>query len=174
MQLPPIMSYGHCTPYSMTFSGDPWTATGGYALSEPIHVHQACSECRSYDDRIPVPASGGPTHTMPLPPPYATPQDPAVHSPSVAMHHPWPSQILTGPSGPPDLADRSHVWRTVAPQRPLVASSATVEWTPTLTRTAPPRRKLTDDDRRLVCLEAENNPTMKQTQIGAKFNVERR
>ncbi|KEF50811.1 uncharacterized protein A1O9_13137, partial [Exophiala aquamarina CBS 119918] len=43
----------------------------------------------------------------------------------------------------------------------------------TLTETATKRRKLTNDERRQMCIDAEENPTMRQTQIGAKYNVER-
>lgn len=37
-----------------------------------------------------------------------------------------------------------------------------------------PRRTLTDDDRRRMCQYHEDNPTVKQTEIGAMFGVERR
>lgn len=54
-------------------------------------------------------------------------------------------------------------------QTPLSAST-TSDMTPTSAKTTTSRRKLTDDERRQMCIEAEQNPTMKQTQIGGMYD----
>lgn len=46
--------------------------------------------------------------------------------------------------------------------------------TTTTTKSTNPRRTLTDADRRRMCLYHEENPNVKQTEIGAMFGVERR
>ncbi len=48
---------------------------------------------------------------------------------------------------------------------PLSAGSIS-DMTPTSAGTNTSRRKLTDEERRQMCIEAEQNPTMKQCQIG--------
>lgn len=83
------------------------------------------------------------------------------------QQHMWPSMLANSHYQQPILP-------AVSVQTPLSATSMGSDMTPTSAKTSTSRRKLTDDERRLMCLEAENNPTMKQTQIGAKFNVERR
>lgn len=97
----------------------------------------------------------------------------------------WPSMIAAGghqPSYQPPLLPAAPV------TTPLSAGTGS-DLTPTSAKTTTSRRKLTDEERRQMCLEAEQNPSMKQTQIGgaylmcvtcsmltnsAKFNVERR
>ncbi|OJJ47652.1 hypothetical protein ASPZODRAFT_15103 [Penicilliopsis zonata CBS 506.65] len=100
------------------------------------------------------------SYGMSIPPPYAS-------LPLAIPSHPWPSLLTTQPQ-------YSEI--AVAP----------VSMAPALSHTAPlpssrksstsgstPRRTLTDDDRRRMCLYHEENKTAKQTDIGALFGVER-
>lgn len=72
----------------------------------------------------------------------------------------WPSIIAAGghQSYQPMILPAAPV------STPLSAPIGT-DHTPTSAK-ATSRRKLTDDERRQMCLEAEQNPNMKQTQIG--------
>jgi hypothetical protein len=107
---------------------------------------------------------------MPMEPAYNN-----VHRPSAfaASHAPMPPPLIMPHSGlwPSMLA--SHPQQSystpVLPHgqlpTPLSASTAS-DITPTSAKTTTSRRKLTDDERRQMCIEAEQNPNMKQTQIG--------
>ncbi|KAH7135102.1 hypothetical protein B0J11DRAFT_152909 [Dendryphion nanum] len=58
---------------------------------------------------------------------------------------------------------------------PITPASATpVSATSTRSHSSTPRKTLTDADRRRMCLYHEEHPTVKQTEIGAMFGVERR
>lgn len=76
----------------------------------------------------------------------------------------WPS-LRTNPSqtysAPPVAIPQASVSQRPTPKLPTI-------------NTSQPRRTLTDDDRRNMCKFAEDNPHVKQTEIGLKFGVERR
>ncbi|KAF4548847.1 Hypothetical protein D9617_25g061770 [Elsinoe fawcettii] len=82
----------------------------------------------------------------------------------------WPSQ-LTG--------DHSSMYKTMGmpPQSTLVGPEVFPGMMPPTgpgaSGTPNPRRTLTDDDRRDMCIFAEENPTLKQIEIGARFKVDR-
>lgn len=170
MQLLLAMSPGHRESHGSTYSSDSWMALGGYPQPGQPHANQAHNDYPSYDYQTSTPVSMEPSFTMTRPPPYATPQHSQMPPPLVVplQQHIWPSQIAAS------TAYQPHILPAAPMQTPLSASSMGSDLTPTSAKTTTSRRKLTDDERRLMCLEAENNPTMKQTQIGAKFNVERR
>lgn len=98
-----------------------------------------------------------PAYSMSIPPPYST-----INLSMPA--HPWPSMLTThspfpeasiSPTTTPTLSIPGPV-----PIRPLHATPAP---------TAPtPRRTLTDEDRRRMCLYHEENKTAKQTDIGGE------
>ena len=98
----------------------------------------------------------------PRPPPYTTshPQmSPPSTMPETAV---WPSMLITQRNyhRPLLLAD---------PVRTSIRASPAPEARPTSATKPPPRRKVTDEERRQICLEAEQNPHMKQSQIGSKY-----
>lgn len=169
MQLLVAMPPGHRESHGSTYSSDSWMGLGNYAQTGQTHGNQAHNDYQSYDYQTSAPMSMEPSYTMTRPPPYATPQHNQMPPPLVMpQHNVWPSMLAAStPYQQPILP-------AVPIQTPLSASSVGSDLTPTSAKTTTSRRKLTDDERRLMCLEAENNPTMKQTQIGAKFNVERR
>lgn len=83
----------------------------------------------------------------------------------VPSHPTWPS-MLTNPnsynSSPPVAIQPASAppLKTTRPAIPPIQSQ--------------PRKTLTDDDRRRMCQYHIDNPSMKQTEIGALFGVERR
>ncbi|EED20100.1 conserved hypothetical protein [Talaromyces stipitatus ATCC 10500] len=103
-----------------------------------------------------------PAYSMSIPPPYST-----INLTMPA--HPWPSMLTTqspfpetslSPAPTPTLSIPQPV-----PIRPLHTTPAPSAPTP--------RRTLTDEDRRRMCLYHEENKSAKQTDIGALFGVER-
>jgi hypothetical protein len=108
-------------------------------------------------------------HGMPLEPAYNRPMPPLYSSPQTQAPlfstTQWPS-MLTNPS--------SHQ-PTSAPPVPPLAPIATYTTAHPLPPIAPPpastptaRRTLTDQDRRRMCQYHEDNPTVKQTEIGGE------
>ena len=82
------------------------------------------------------------------------------------QHATWPS-MLTNPN---NFSSQS------APpisMPPIVAPSPIRVHAPRVQNSVP-RKTLTDDERRKMCQVAMENPTMKQTEIGNMFGVERR
>ncbi|EAQ90955.1 hypothetical protein CHGG_02890 [Chaetomium globosum CBS 148.51] len=129
---------------------------GGYGFMPPI-THGLPSESLG---RMPPP-----------PPPQPIHQSPATHTqlPMLMMPHahaPWPS-MLTNPNsfGPPHSA----------PPVPIPSITAPLKTSklPAIQTTSQPRKTLTDENRREMCQYAEDHPTAKQTDIGARFGVER-
>ncbi|KAK8153676.1 hypothetical protein IWX90DRAFT_74034 [Phyllosticta citrichinensis] len=78
----------------------------------------------------------------------------------------WPSMLTAQTSYAPH-----QVYSAPAPA-PVQATPAPVSATSTRTSSTP-RKTLTDNDRRRMCLYHEEHPTVKQTEIGAMFGVER-
>uniref|UniRef100_A0A346DKR3 HTH CENPB-type domain-containing protein n=1 Tax=Humicola insolens TaxID=85995 RepID=A0A346DKR3_HUMIN len=119
---------------------------------------------------IPSVAHGLPSESigrMP-PPPQPIPQAPHTTLPMLMMPHaPWPS-MLTNPTtayAPAHSAPPVAIPSITAPVKPTKL--------PALQTTSQPRKTLTDEDRRAMCQYAEDHPTAKQTDIGARFGVER-
>lgn len=95
-------------------------------------------------------------------------------SPQAQFPPTWPSMLTNPPhSAPAPMSAQHHMAQmSYAPPQPLP---------PLITNPIPPpaqpqstsRRTLTDNDRRRMCQYHEENPTVKQTEIGAMFGVER-
>jgi hypothetical protein len=96
-------------------------------------------------------------------------QSPATHTqlPMLVMSHaPWPSMLTNPNYGPPHSAPPVAI--------PSITAPLKTSKLPAIQTTSQPRKTLTDDDRRAMCQYAEDHPTAKQTDIGARFGVERR
>lgn len=104
-----------------------------------------------------------PSYNIARPSPFATTHAPMP--PPLIMPHSglWPSMLASQPQ----TGYQTPIMPAGPLQTPLSASTAS-DMTPTSAKPTPSRRKLTDDERRQMCIEAEQNPTMKQTQIGGK------
>ena len=126
--------------------------SGGYGYMPPI-THGLPSESLGRMPPPPPPQSMQPPHQSPYQPlTLLVPSNPT-----------WPS-MLTNPN--------SYSNQPVAIP-PVPAPLKTTKVTP-LHAPSGPRKTLTDDDRRRMCQYHEDNPHVKQTEIGAMFGVERR
>lgn len=165
----------HLAHHDQSFGSDQWSDIspyiqttmadygGGYGYMPPIsHGHGLPSESLGR-----------------MPPPAPPPQPPLQHQHSQPPHHPtlpmlmvpshptWPS-MLTNPGGfntspPVAIPPASAAIPPLQATRPPVPQI-----------TSQPRKTLSDDDRRRMCQYHIDNPSMKQTEIGAMFGVERR
>lgn len=77
----------------------------------------------------------------------------------------WPSQLSSQASYMPTMVQQAPLpsMASVPIMTPVSASSSR--------SSATPRRTLTDDDRRRMCVYHEQHPTMKQTEIGGKCSM---
>lgn len=163
------MSPSHHESHTPSYGNDSWAGLGTYTQPGQQHGNGGQNAYHGYDYTTSTPMPLEPSYPMSRPPPYATPQHSQMPPPLIMPHAGmWPSMIANSTNYPQPILP------AVSTQTPVSATSMSSDITPTSAKASSSRRKLTDDERRLMCLEAENNPTMKQTQIGAKFNVERR
>lgn len=124
----------------------------------PMHEFPAFE----YHSVTPMPME--PAYNMPRASPFATTHAP-MPPPLIMPHNGlWPSMLASQPQA----GYQTPIMPAGPLQTPLSASTAS-DMTPTSAKPTPSRRKLTDDERRQMCIEAEQNPTMKQTQIGGKL-----
>ncbi|KAJ5915062.1 DNA binding HTH domain Psq-type [Penicillium verhagenii] len=153
MENSPVMETESHAPEG-EFSHSPWVDLGTF--TSPQHS-PPMPEFNGFEYG-PSPIMSVDGYGMNLPPPYTSmPLPMPAHAwPSMLTHHspfhdgvpPPPAPISISPSAP----------------TPIRKSS---------TGGATPRRTLTDDDRRQMCLYHEEHKTAKQTDIGALFGVER-
>ena len=141
---------------------------GGYSQAGPSPSMSPMHEYQSFDyHTAPMPIE--PAYSMPRPPPYAAGVA-QMPPPLIMPQHNgmWPSMIASQQSHqqtsyPPPILP-------AAPIHTPISAGTGSDVTPTSAKTSTSRRKLTDDERRQMCLEAEQNPAMKQTQIGGMIN----
>ncbi|KAL5115405.1 hypothetical protein ACEQ8H_006705 [Pleosporales sp. CAS-2024a] len=144
---------------------DPSAAWHDPAAYHAHHAHHAHHHAA-------LPDYGAFTAYAPLPmePLYAA----AMHPPRTTHAH---LQPLIMPQWPSMLTSQSTYQPALFPSAPVPitpASATPVSATSTHSRTsATPRKTLTDQDRRRMCQYHDENPTVKQTEIGAMFGVER-
>ncbi|KAH8815829.1 Tc5 transposase DNA-binding domain-containing protein [Xylogone sp. PMI_703] len=137
---------------------------GGYSYMDSMNNHGLPSE---------------PTFTRLAPPVQSTHQQQQQHQhqhqqqllPLIMPSHPtWPS-MLTNPASYATPAP------VPAPAPPVAIPPASAPLKPAklpaIHSNPTPRKTLTDSDRRRMCQYHEENPTVKQTEIGAMFGVER-
>lgn len=141
-------------------SSPPWIEMGGYShhSHQPHHhhhhhhsspIHDMNSFSYGHSPIMPM----EPSYSMSIPPPYTT--QPLL---PLAMPSQWPS-MLTTQSG------YATTPLSAAPLSTPHQTHATHSSGPT------PRRTLTDADRRRMCLYHEENPHVKQTEIGGKIET---
>lgn len=149
-------------------SNDGWVdINNGYNSSQnqsPIYEHGGFGFIQPIQNGLPSDPSFAPQR-IPQPPPVHTTHQQLL--PLIMPSHPtWPS-MLTNPasySTPP-------VAIPPASAPPLVKGNTPK--LPAIHATPSPRKTLTDSDRRKMCQYHEDNPSVKQTEIGAMFGVER-
>lgn len=132
--------------YNSSQNQSPIYENGGFGFLQPVH-HGLPSEAQFPSQRIPQPLPVHTTHQQLLP----------LIMPS---HPTWPS-MLTNPASyanPPVAVPAS------AP--PLIKGNTPK--IPAIHAAPSPRKTLTDSDRRRMCQYHEENPSVKQTEIGGK------
>ncbi|KAF2091654.1 CenpB-DNA-bind-domain-containing protein, partial [Saccharata proteae CBS 121410] len=103
---------------------------------------------------------------MPVEPAYA-------HGMLPPRTHQQLQPLITTPMWPSMLTGQSGTYAPFpAPSMPVPPTPTPVSATSTRSSSTP-RKTLTDTDRRRMCLYHEEHPTVKQTEIGAMFGVER-
>jgi hypothetical protein len=112
--------------------------------------------------------SHGMSHGMPMEPNYNRPMPPlyTTHQPQQSLiAAQWPSMIINPSTSnpPPPMA-------APPPLAPVSSFAATHSLPPLTTPIPTPsaRRTLTDQDRRRMCQYHDENPTVKQTEIGGE------
>ncbi|KAI4630220.1 uncharacterized protein J4E78_002850 [Alternaria triticimaculans] len=154
----------HQEPFEDHHSG--WHGDNGY---NPHH-QSPVQDFNGFNGFAPLPME--PIYGNGMHPPHQTHPTPRTTHPQLQplimpQMPQWPSMLTSQstyqaslfPSAPPPI--------TPASATPVSASS-------THSRTSStPRKTLTDSDRRRMCQYHEENPTVKQTEIGAMFGVER-
>lgn len=158
------MSPGHHESQGSGYGSNSWmpySQAGPSPSMSPMQEYQGF-DFNHHQHQAPMPIE--PAYSMPRPPPYAAgvPQmPPPLIMPNNAV---WPSMIASGQQGyqPPPILP------AVPPMHTPISAGTVSDVTPTSAKSSTSRRKLTDDERRQMCMEAEQNPTMKQTQIGGK------
>ena len=165
------MSSDNYKSHDSSYSGhNHWSHMQGYSSGGSHHNTPSMNEYQSYDFSPPPPTSmsmnmpyhmGRPSNYPPqhqqLPPLAIQPMGQPI----------WPSMLTGGSAPPPAATYQTPILPAVPVQTPVSAVSTASEATPTsATKGSSSRRKLTDDERRKMCIEAATNPNMKQTQIG--------
>jgi len=133
------------------FGNGQWADISGYNSSQhqsPVHEYNGFG----FINPTTVPIE--PTYNRTIPPLFTTHQQ---LQPLIMPQ--WPSMMTSQSSFTPSIMPTSSA---CAPM-PTTASSQPVHTTST------PRRTLTDADRRRMCMYHEENPTVKQTEIGGNI-----
>ena len=151
------------TPEDVELPGSGWDPTGwvdaaaGYSqarLSPPMSPTQ---DVKVVQHPVPMPVAEY-YHNMGRPPQYAAGFPSMPLTPQTAL---WPSMIASQNNQQPRHAPILPAPSTHTPV--LLSSEVAARWTGA--QKATERRKLTDEERRQMCLDAEENPSMKQSQI---------
>lgn len=134
------------------YGNNQWVELGGYSTSQhtsPLH------EYGGFGFVSPTIMPVEPTYNMSIPPPYTSHQQ---LQPLIMPQ--WPSMMTTQPgySAP--------VVPTASASAPVSANPPSQPVSTTPTNAPTPRRTLTDSDRRRMCLYHEENPSVKQLEIG--------
>lgn len=131
------------------FPHSPWVELG--AFTSPQHS-PPMPEYSGFDYGPSLMAVDGPY--MSIPPPYTS-------MPLPMPSHSWPSMLATHSPFHENGLPSAPVPTSVSPSAPAPLRKSS-------TGGSTPRRTLTDEDRRNMCLYHEENKTAKQTDIGGK------
>ncbi|CAI9636889.1 unnamed protein product [Alternaria burnsii] len=154
----------HQEPFEDHHSG--WHGDNGY---NPHH-QSPVQDYNGFNNFAPLPME--PIYGTGMHPPHQTHPTPRTTHPQLQ-----PLIMPQMPQWPSMLTSQSTYQASLFPSAPLPitpASATPVSASSTHSRTSStPRKTLTDSDRRRMCQYHEENPTVKQTEIGAMFGVER-
>jgi hypothetical protein len=148
-----------------------WMTMGGYSnnggqtaspVMPPYNPYNNNNNNNNYSSPNVTPIEPAPVYGVARPPPYSSHQQLQPLHPLIVPQ--WPSMLTSQSSySTPTLPTAS----TTTPSS-TVSSSPQSLVRQTTTGGNTPRRTLTDDDRRRMCQYAENNPGIKQNDIGRK------
>ena len=133
------------------FPHSPWVEIGTFASPQ----HSPPMPEYSGFDYGPSQLMAVDSYGMSIPPPYAS-------MPLPMPSHSWPSMLTTHSPFAASGLPVSTTPTSVSPSTPMPPVRKTS------TGGSTPRRTLTDDDRRQMCIYHEENKTAKQTDIGGK------
>lgn len=137
---------------NIDFGSGQWTDISAYNSSQhqsPVH------ENNGFGFISPTPVPTEPTYNRAIPPTFTTHQQ---------------LQPLLMPQWPSMMASQSAFTPAIMPSVSAGAPMPTTTSSQPAPTTSTPRRTLTDADRRRMCMYHEENPTVKQTEIGGKTN----
>ena len=122
----------------------------------------------TYGSSAVMPVEPAPFYAMARPPPYSSHQQLQPLHPLIVPTQ-WPSMLTSQSSqssySTPSLPSAS----TNTPSSAVSSNSHPMQIRQTTTGGNTPRRTLTDEDRRRMCQYADDNPGVKQTDIGCMF-----
>lgn len=134
------------------FGNGQWADISGYTSSQhqsPIH------EYNGFGFTAPTTLPMELSYNRAIPPPFATHQQ---------------LQPLLMPQWPSMMTSQSTFTPSILPSAPAPAPVSAAAPSQPVHTTSTPRRTLTDADRRRMCMYHEENPTVKQTEIGGIDN----
>lgn len=141
-----------------------WMSMGGYPGNGAHTTSPVLSEYNPYNyaPSTVMPVEPAPYYSIARPPPYSSHQQLQPLHPLIVPPQ-WPS-MLTSQSTytSPSIPSAS----TTTPVSAVSSTSQPMQIRQTTTGGNTPRRTLTDEDRRRMCQYAEDNPGVKQTDIG--------
>ncbi|EFQ98035.1 hypothetical protein MGYG_01073 [Nannizzia gypsea CBS 118893] len=139
------------------FVSSQWVDMGGYAATQ----HHQLTDYTGFQFGSSPIMPMEPAYSMSMPQPYTT-----QHLIPLTMSSQWPSMLSTQPGFAPMPVAPMPITPIPPPLQHVQA--------PQMATPPTPRRTLTDAERRRMCLYHQENPHVKQTEIGAMFGVERR
>lgn len=141
-----------------------WMSIGGYPHNGSQTTSPVMPEYNpyTYGSSAVMPVEPAPFYAMARPPPYSSHQQLQPLHPLIVPPQ-WPSMLTSQSTySTPTLSSAS----TTTPISAGSSNSNPLQIRQTTTGGNTPRRTLTDDDRRRMCQYAEDNPGVKQTDIG--------
>lgn len=154
------LEHSHTAPHDEDFETGQWVeiASDHSPHQSPLHEYNGFGFMSS--THVPLDS----IYTRPIHTSYAA--NPPLH-PLIMPQ--WPSQITNPSEGPPAAIPLP---RALAPVS-AINTPHSAPPAPSAPAPSTARKTLTDQDRRRMCQYHEDHPTIKQTEIGALFGVER-
>lgn len=144
-----------------------WMSMGGYTQNGGQTASPVMPEYNpyTYASSGVMPVEPAPFYAMARPPPYSSLQQLQPLHPLIVPPQ-WPSMLTSQSQSSYSTTPTIPSASTTTPLSAVSSSSQSLQIRQTTTGGNTPRRTLTDEDRRRMCQYAEDNPGVKQTDIG--------